>query len=239
MYKCYIIDDESHAIETLKKYAEESGQLEVIGTSQNPLEAVKYINQYKNIDITFLDIDMPEISGLDVADLIYDYTAIIFTTGHAGYAVEGFEKSISDFMLKPISFPRFMKSLNKVIAILEKNEQEDIKNDNYFFVNPGIKGKMLKINYNDVDYIEALNNYIVIHTPLANHIIYLTMKEIEAGLPPQFIRVHKSYILNIDKVTLMEGNKIMVNKLVFPLGSSYKEKLLNKINNNIIKSHRS
>jgi len=239
MYKCFIIDDESHAIDTLKKYAKDSGQLEIIGTSQNPLEAVKFINERKDIDITFLDIDMPEISGLDVADLIYQHTAIIFTTGHAGYAVEGFEKNISDFLLKPISFSRFMKSLTKVIGQLEKKMQEEAKNDTYFFVNPGIKGKMLKINFNDVEFIEGLNNYIVIHTPPNNHIIYLTMKEIEAGLPPEiFIRIHKSYIVNINKVTLMEGNKIMIDKMIFPIGSSYKEKLLKKINNNIIKTHR-
>lgn len=239
MYKCFIIDDESHAIETLKKYAKDSGQLEIMGTSQNPLEAVKFINEHKEIDITFLDIDMPEMSGLDVADLIYQNTAIIFTTGHAGYAVEGFEKNISDFMLKPISFSRFMKSLTKVITQLEKKLQEEVKNDTYFFVNPGIKGKMLKINFNDVEFIEGLNNYIVIHTPPNNHIVYLTMKEMEAGLPPEiFIRVHKSYIVNINKVTLMEGNKIMINKMVFPIGSSYKDKLLKKINNNIIKTHR-
>jgi DNA-binding LytR/AlgR family response regulator len=239
MYKCFIIDDESHAIETLKKYAKDSGQLEIVGSSQNPLEALKYINDRKDIDITFLDIDMPEISGLDVADLIYDNTSIIFTTGHAGYAVQGFDKNISDFLLKPISFARFLKSLNKVIIDLEKKAREEAKNDTYFFVNPGIKGKMLKINFNDVDYIEGLNNYIVIHTPPNNHIIYLTMKEIEAGLPPEiFIRIHKSYIVNINKVTLMEGNKIMINKLIFPIGSSYKEKLLKKINNNIIRTHR-
>jgi DNA-binding LytR/AlgR family response regulator len=239
MYKCFIIDDESHAIETLKKYALDSGQLEVMGTSQNPLEAVKYINEQKDIDITFLDIDMPEISGLDVADLIYDNTAIIFTTGHAGYAVQGFEKNISDFMLKPVSFTRFLKSLTKVIAELERKQQEEAKNNTYFFVNPGIKGKMLKINFHDVDYIEGLNNYIVIHTPPNNHIIYLTMKEIEAGLPSEiFIRIHKSYIVNINKVTLMEGNKIMIGKLIFPIGSSYKEKLFKKIDSNIIRTHR-
>jgi DNA-binding LytR/AlgR family response regulator len=239
MYKCFIIDDESHAIETLKKYAIDCGQLEIIGTSQNPLEAVKYINDHKNIDITFLDIDMPEISGLDVADLIYNNTAIIFTTGHGGYAVQGFEKNISDFLLKPISFARFLKSLTKVIAKLDKRETEIPKPDAYFFVNPGIKGKMLKINYNDVEFIEGLNNYIVIHTPQNNHIIYLTMKEIEAGMPTDiFIRVHKSYIVNISKVTLVEGNKIMIDKVILPIGSSFKDRLIKKINGSTIKTFR-
>lgn len=239
MYKCFIIDDESHAIETLKKYATDSGLLDIVGTSQQPLEAAKYINSNKNIDITFLDVDMPEISGLDLADLIYDNTAIIFTTGHAGYAVEGFEKNISDFLLKPISFPKFLKSVNKVITRIDEKRHEETPIGPYFFVNPGIKGKMLKINYHDVIYVEGLNNYIVIHTPQCKHVVYLTMKEIESGLPEEtFIRIHKSYIINIDLVTQMEGNKITIANRPLPIGSSYKEKLLKKVNTYTIKTQR-
>ena len=236
MYKCYIIDDESHAIDTLVKYAKDSGMLEVVGTSQRPMEAVNYINEHRDIDITFLDIDMPDISGLDVADLIYNNTAIIFTTGHGGYAVEGFNKNISDFLLKPISFVRFVKSLNKVIESLKKS---NTKSDKYFFVNPGTKGKVLKINFDDVEYIEGLNNYIVIHTPTDKHVIYLTMKEMEAGLPADiFIRVHKSHIVNINKVTQIEGNKVIIDKKIVPVGSSFKDILAQKINTHIIKTHR-
>jgi DNA-binding LytR/AlgR family response regulator len=239
MYQCYIIDDESYAIDILKKYAIESGQLTVIGSSHNPLEAMKFINEYKKIDITFLDVDMPEMSGLDVADNIYKNTAIIFTTGHAGYAVNGFEKNISDFLLKPISFERFMKSLTKVIAELEKKALQQPKSESYFFVNPGIKGKMLKINFDDVNYIEGLNNYVIIHTPAINHTIYLTMKEMEAGMKPdKFLRIHKSFIINIDKVTQMEGNKITIDNKELPVGSSYRDNLLKKINSYRIKTQR-
>ena len=251
MYKCFIVDDELHAIDTLKKYAIDSGQLEIAGTSQNPLEAIKYINAHKDVDITFLDIDMNEMSGLDVADLIAHNTSIIFTTGHPSYAVQGFEKNISDFLLKPISFGRFMKSLTKVTDQLAKaaavqantapdrSAQESIKSDSFFFVNPGIKGKMLKVNYDDVDYIEGLNNYIVIHTGQNKQVIYLTMKEIEAGLPIEsFIRIHKSYIVNIKKVTQMEGNKIMIDKETLPIGSSFKAGLLKMINIHTIKTTR-
>lgn len=240
MYKCFIVDDESHAIDTLKKYATDSGQLEIVGTSQNPLDAIKYINANKDVDVTFLDIDMDEMSGLDVADLIYKNTAIIFTTGHAGYAVQGFEKNISDFLLKPISFEKFMKSVTKVTDQLAKPLPEPAtKADTFFFVNPGIKGKMLKVNYDDVEYIEGLNNYIVIHTPQVKHIIYLTMKEIEAGIQAEdFIRIHKSFIVNIKKVTQMEGNKIMIDKLTLPIGSSFKTKLLKKIKAHTISTNR-
>jgi DNA-binding LytR/AlgR family response regulator len=239
MFKCFIIDDESHAIQTLQKYAVDSGLLEVAGTSQNPVEAMKIINQRKNIDITFLDIDMPEISGLDVADIIYNNTAIIFTTGHSGYAVHGFEKNISDFLLKPISYQRFLKSVHKVTDQLKQKKTEDPGSSNYFFVNPGIKGKMIKINVDDVEYIEGLNNFVIIHTPKHNHVIYLTMKEMEGGLQSDvFIRVHKSFIVNIDKVDLIEGNRIMIKENELPIGSSFKEGFLKRVNQNIIKSRR-
>jgi DNA-binding LytR/AlgR family response regulator len=239
MFRCFIIDDESHAIQTLQKYAVDSGLLEITGTSQNPVEAMKIINQRKDIDITFLDIDMPEISGLDVADIIYNNTAIIFTTGHSGYAVQGFEKNISDFLLKPISYQRFLKSIHKVTDQLKQKKTEELNNGNYFFVNPGIKGKMIKINVDDVEYIEGLNNFVIIHTPQRNHIVYLTMKEMEGGLQSDvFIRVHKSFIVNIDKVELIEGNRIMIKENELPIGSSFKEGFLKRVNQNIIKSRR-
>jgi len=240
MYKCFIIDDESHAIEILRKYAIKSGKLEIAGTSQHPEQAVQLINGQKDIDITFLDVDMEEMSGLDVADAIHGQTEIIFTTGHSDYAVNAYDKDISDFMLKPISFEKFMKSLNKVIDKLDKKALEkQPKNKDFFFVNPGIKGKMLKINFNDVDYVEGLNNYILIHTPTVNHVIYLTMKEMENGLKPDlFIRIHKSYIINISKVTHLEGNKIYIDNIDLPIGLSYKENLLKQINGTAIKTSR-
>ena len=240
MYKCFIIDDESHAIQTLKKYALDSGLLEVVGTSQNPVSAIKYINDNKDVDITFLDIDMPEMSGLDVADLIYKNTAIIFTTGHAGYAVQGFEKNISDFLLKPISFERFLKSLNKVTEALQNLHGATIAHENHFFVNPGIKGKLIKINYDDIIYIEGLNNYIQIHTSHLNQIVYLTLKEIESSLSTdKLMRIHKSFIININRITMIEGNKIILDQIDLPIGSAYKKAILNKISKTLIKTSRS
>ena len=239
MYKCFIIDDEAHARELLEAYAIDSGQLEIVGSSGYPMEAVKYINERKDVDITFLDIDMPEISGLDVADLIRANTAVVFTTGHSAYAVEGFEKGISDFLLKPISFIRFLKSFNKVVADLEKQFDDYSKNKSYFFVNPGIKGKLLKIDYDDVLYIEGLNNYILIHTTHNSHIVYLKMRELEENLRSDiFIRIHKSFIININKISKLEGNIVMLNTISLPIGSSYKQLILNKINSAIIKTCR-
>jgi DNA-binding LytR/AlgR family response regulator len=239
MYKCFIIDDEAHAIQTLSKYITTSGLLELVGTSQDPIDAIKYINETKCVDITFLDIDMPEISGLDVAEIIYNNTAIIFTTAHPGYAVQGFEKNISDFLLKPISFERYLKSITKVIHNLTSTQTAASNNADYFFVNPGIKGKLLKINYHDVTYVEGLNNYIVIHTSQQKHIVYLTMKEIEeALLSSLFVRIHKSYIVNLSRMTELEGNTIILDKVNLPVGASYKPSLIQRISGNLIKSRR-
>ena len=238
MYKCYIIDDDLHAVKLLETYAIDSGQLEIVGSTQNPLEAIKYINENKNVDITFLDIEMSQLSGLEVADLICKNTAVIFTTGHCSYAVEGFEKEVFDFLLKPISFARFLKSFYKVSGKLEKKYAES-SGKLYFFVNPGRKGQLLKIDYDDVKYIEGLSNYILIHTYQESHTVYLKMGELEEGLLANvFIRIHKSFIINLDKVTMLEGNKIMINDVCLPIGSSYKQLLINRISNNLIKTNR-
>jgi DNA-binding LytR/AlgR family response regulator len=239
MYRCFIVDDESHAIETLLEYCVKSGQLHVAGTSQNPLDAIKYINENKDVDITFLDIDMPELSGLEVADLIFENTAIIFTTAHPNYAVQGFEKNVSDFLLKPISFERFLRAITKVIAGINIKNQKIKKGTDYFFINPGIKGKLTKINYEDVTHVEGLSNYVLIHTGKQTHIVYLTMKEIEMSLPPDtFVRIHKSYILNINKVTELDGNKVLIDHINLPIGASYKGRLLHLVNAKLIRSHR-
>lgn len=237
MYKCFIIDDEEHARELLEAYAIDSGQLEIVGSSRYPMEAVKYINERKDVDITFLDIDMPQISGLAVADLIRANTSIVFTTGHSSYAVKGFDIGVSDFLLKPISFIRFLQSFNKVAAVLEKQLDDYSKKKSYFFVNPGLKGELLKIDYDDVLYIEGSTNYIKIHTTNNSHMVHLTMKEMEETLRSDiFIRIHKSFIININKITKLVGNIVMLNTIPLPIGPSYRQRILNKINDYIIKT---
>ncbi|QKJ31116.1 response regulator transcription factor [Mucilaginibacter mali] len=223
MNTCYVIDDERHAIDTLTRYIAKLPGLQLIGSHINPLHAIDAVNRARNVDIVFLDVDMPELSGLEVADIISPFTSVIFTSAHAHYAVDAFEKNGIDFLLKPISFARFTKSVTKVVnAIASKKIQVPIQT--HFFINPGIKGKVVRLDYNDILFIEGLSNYVAIYTTDQKHITYLSMKEVENAIPEsRFIRIHKSYIVNIDKIKSVDGNHVILSKSIeLPIGSSFK-----------------
>jgi len=240
MNTCYVIDDEEHAIDTIVGYINKFPGLELIGTSINPLIAINEIRE-KPVDIVFLDVDMPELSGMDVADIISPFTAIIFTTAFPNYALQAFEKNGSDFLLKPISFDRFTKSVTKVQNLIRSKHQSEVSvNNGYFFINPGVKGKMIKLNYADILYIEGLKNYIVIYTVEGKHITYLSMKEVEKAIPDdQFVRTHKSYIINLNKIKSIDGNSvIMVPNIELPIGISFKDAFFDIIDTKTIRSGR-
>lgn len=239
IYTCYVIDDESHAIEALVDLINKTPGFELTGSSQNPLEAIEKFRNGMKADITFLDIDMPELSGLDVADLLKDQTAIIFSTAHAGYAVEGFDKNISDFLLKPISYNRFLKAVNKVTAQISNKPQAVTVSSDTFFINPGTKGKMVGLKFSEIFYIEGCKNFVNLFTKEERQTPYLTMTEVELVLPDSFIRVHKSYIVNIEKIRHFDGSKITLNnEVTVPLGLSYKENFLKLIEPKVLRSGR-
>jgi DNA-binding LytR/AlgR family response regulator len=242
MVRCYVIDDESHAIKVLADYILKTAGLELMGTSTNPLESLEIFRNQGYADITFLDIDMPQLSGLDVAGLIQLNTKIVFTTAFSHHAVEAFEKEALDYMVKPVSYTRFLKCINKLLSNnKENNEKITLKNDEYFFIQSETKGKMIKLKIPDILYIEGLKNYLRIETIDGKYITYLTLKEIEDKLPSEnFIRVHKSYIVNLEKIKAITGNQIEIekNRLV-TIGPGYKEAFFLKLNNRLLKSKRS
>jgi two-component system LytT family response regulator len=240
MNTCYVIDDEEHAIDTIVGYINKFPGLDLVGTSINPLIAINEVRE-NPVDIVFLDVDMPELSGLDVADIISPFASVIFTTAFPNYALQAFEKNGSDFLLKPISFDRFTKSVTKVQNLIRsKKQSETTAGDGYFFINPGVKGKMVKLNYSDIIYIEGLKNYIVLYTAEGKHITYLSMKEIEKAIPhDQFIRIHKSYIINLNKIKSIDGNNvIMLQNIDLPIGISFKDAFFNIIDIKTIRSGR-
>jgi len=241
MNTCYVIDDEYHAIDTLVGYINKFPGLNLVGSNTNPLEAINEIRNSAQVDIVFLDVDMPELSGLDVADIISPYASVIFTTAYPNYAVQAFEKNGSDFILKPISFERFTKSVTKVQNLLRSKSMADqhLANE-HFFINPGIKGRMIQLSYADILYIEGLKNYVVIYTTEGKYITYLSMREIEKAIPlSKFIRIHKSYIVNIDRIKSIDGNNVILaqsNEL--PIGISFKDSFINMINTMTLRSRR-
>lgn len=237
--KCCIIDNEDHALDVIRKYILKTPDLELAGAESNPLLALNKITNGEIVtDITFLDIDMPQLSGVELAELIQPYTCIIFTTAFSEYAVHAFEKDAVDYLMKPVSYPRFLKAVGKAKERMQP-EHTAPRQEHSFIQSEG-KGKLIRINHRDIMYIESAQNYIRIH--LADHIYltYLTMKEIEETLPgDKFRRVHKSYIINLDNITSIEAGMIhLSDNSAIALGQSYRKDLQDIIQPMLLKSKR-
>ena len=243
MITCYIIDDEVHAIEVLSRYITQTPGLQLAGSSTNPLEALQLFRETKYADITFIDVDMPQLSGIELGELLQDKTSIAFVTAYDKFAIRAFEQNAVDYILKPIMYERFLKCINKLNSRTIKNTvpEDDNNQRGHFYIQYEMKGKIVKIEYNDVIYIEALKNYVIIHTHTSNYITYLTMKEMEENLPSSlFMRVHKSYIINVDKVITIDGNNIQLKeKKELVIGASYKDLFLNTLKEKLIRTKRS
>jgi len=242
MYTCYIIDDEEHAIDTLVGYVDRYPGLNLIGSNINPVKAIdEILNAESDIDIVFLDVDMPELSGLDVADIISSHSSIIFTTAFPNYAVQAFEKNGSDFLLKPISFERFTKSVTKVQNLIKSQKvAEHPAEEEYFFINPGTKGKVVQLKYSDIQYIEGLKNYVMIYTADNKYITYLSIQEIEKSIPAtKFTRIHKSFIVNIDKIKYIDSNQVFIGQNIqLPIGRLFKDHFFDLVHAKTLKSGR-
>jgi DNA-binding LytR/AlgR family response regulator len=238
MFTCYVVDDEPHAIETLVSYIDKAPGLELLGSSTNPLEALDLINTSVHPEITFLDVDMPQLSGLDLAGLISDRTAVIFTTAFPNHALAAFEKNAVDYLLKPISFERFLNSVKKVSVQLRAHIQNPA--NDHIFIKANIKGKVTRLNFTDIVYVESIKNYVIIYTEKEKMITYLTMKELEAALPPEkFFRVHKSFMVNSERIKTVNGvNILLQNEMMIPLGQMYKTALQDYINAKLVRSSR-
>lgn len=229
MITCLIVDDEQSAINVLKSYVEKTPFLELAGTACDPLEALKFLHDRK-VDLIFLDIQMPNLSGLEMAKMIQGRKMkVVFTTAYSEFAVEGFEQEALDYLLKPISFERFLKAAQRALDVnafgQSSSEWQPVtKEDDYIFVKTELKGKMLKVNFKDIMYIEGLKNYVSIFTPDDRIISYISFKQLEEILPSNFMRIHKSYIVSMDKIKAVDGNQILLHnmKAYIPLGETYR-----------------
>jgi DNA-binding LytR/AlgR family response regulator len=239
---CYVVDDEPGAIALMKEYIEQTPGLVLVGTSLNPVEALNALTGENAPDITFIDVDMRLLSGLDLAGMVNLYTTVVFTTAFPEYALQAFEKEAFDFLLKPITYDRFIKCITHA----RRKRKQAVKNDypirqDFFNIKSEIKGRMVKIKFDEVVYVEGAVNYIQIHTTGGNHMTYLTMKEIEHNLPkPLFARIHRSFIINVNYVKVIERSQIrMENGDVLTLGDYYKTRFLDLMDEHLITTERS
>lgn len=231
--KCIVIDDEALARKLLTNYIAQIPTLELSGTFKNPMEAIKILEN-EAIDILFLDIQMPQMTGVNFLKTLKQKPFVIFTTAYEKYALEGYALDIVDYLLKPFSFERFFQAVNKVSdRIKSKNntsntiEKEEITKD---FILVKSEHRVYRMKLNTIDYIQSMQAYVAFYRNGERTLSLNTMKKLDATLPKnQFIRIHKSYIVAIDKIKMLEGNQVIIGKEKLPIGASYREEVMARI----------
>ena len=220
--KCIITDDEPIARKGLQSYVERIDFLELVGVCE---DAIQLNNQLKSqqADLLFLDIEMPYMTGIELLNSLSNPPKVIITSAYAEYAIKGYDLEVSDYLLKPISFDRFLKAVNKVYDQLISSQTPVVQD--YLFVKTSLK--LEKIRFNDMRFIEGVENYVAIYTSDGKIITHTTLRTILQKLPPErFVQVHKSYLVNIDKIDSIEGNLLGIGKSKIPLSRTYKEAAL-------------
>ncbi|MBN1767412.1 MAG: response regulator transcription factor [Prolixibacteraceae bacterium] len=232
--KCLIVDDEKIAREILETHLSKIKNITIMGSCKDALDAFQIINN-QQIDLIFLDINMPELSGLSFAKTIKHNCKIIFTTAYREYAIDGFDLQAVDYLLKPISFERLLQAVNKYIeentdtteSISGNSENEAC---NYFFVRSN--RKMVKIVFNEILYVESLSDYVKIHMVDKTVITRETITNIEAKLPQKsFLRVHRSFIVSIQHIVSFSNDDVFVKNHEIPISRSYKNEVINRLEN--------
>jgi len=240
--KCLIIDDEPIARKLLQEYIEETDFLELAATAVNPVKATGLIAS-ENIDLIFLDINMPKMSGMEFLRTMTNLPMVIMTTAYGQYALDGFELAVVDYLVKPFSLDRFLKATKKALELklLKTNatgapaKETTEPTEDHFYVK--CDGKIEKVLFDELLYVEAMANHVILHKTDDKLIVYLTIKGILEKLPAaQFIQVHKSFIVNAGKINTIEGNMLHLGKVKITMGLSFADSAMERIlKNNFIK----
>ena len=233
--RCVIIDDEPLAVDVIESYINQIGGMEIVAKCNNPLDAITILNKHQ-VDLIFLDIEMPNLTGLDLVRTVENITQFIFTTAYPQHALDGFELNATDYLVKPIPFQRFLKAVSRAkekyelehsIAAQSNTSSENNKND-FIFVKSEYEN--IKVNVQDIKYIEGLKDYIKIH--LKQEKILLTLSSLKAileKLPSNFIRTHRSYIINIDCIRAIQKTNIVINDIRIPIGETFKKVVFKRL----------
>ncbi|MBE7171759.1 MAG: response regulator transcription factor [Williamsia sp.] len=226
---CLIIDDEPFAQKGMEEYVRETDFLELVATCDSAVKAYSILHK-EAVQLILLDIDMPKLSGIEFLRSLKNPPAAIFITAYSQYALESYELDIIDYLVKPVSFQRFCKAVGKARDFLSKKEGDPwvVKEENYFFLK--VNSKFEKIAYEEVLFVEALQNYVSVHLRHKKLISYLTLSSLEKQLPPEhFMRVHKSYLVALNKIDTLEGNVIAIGGQQIPVSRSTKEQLMHRV----------
>jgi two-component system response regulator LytT len=237
MIRTIAIDDEPLALQLITGYISRTPFLELVGSFNNPLDAIEFLSQ-ETVDLIFLDIQMPDLTGLDFIRTLQHKPKIIFATAFAKFALEGFKLEVTDYLLKPFNYEEFLVSVGKAKNLIDLEQKAMNKveaNSEFLFLKS--EYKIRRINFNDIRYIEGLKDYVKVYTVQEEKpVLSLTsMKTIESKLPPEkFMRVHRSFIVNLEKITTIERNRIVFGKVYIPVSDQYKDKFQDFLNKNFL-----
>ncbi len=229
---CLVIDDEPEARDILKEHLSKIDDVEVIAYCKNAIEAFKQLSSC-NIDLIFLDINMPEVSGLDFAKTINHDVKVIFTTAYREYAVDGFDLKAVDYLLKPIAFDRLLQALNKYFdenVVIKKQDIIEVEQEKSDFIFVRSDRKMVRINFDEITYIESIGDYVKIHLQNQSVITRETISNIESKLPANaFIRTHRSFIVAVNKIDSFTNEYLEIENKTIPISRSYKTDVLRQL----------
>ncbi len=224
---CIVVDDDEMSRKVMAHFIEKTDFLQLTSEFDNAMDAINYLDD-EHVDIIFLDIQMPAMSGMDFINALEKDIEIILITSEQKYAVEAFEKKVTDYLVKPIEFARFMQSVQKAHTNVEIKREHSAKRRELYV---RTDAKIVRIPYDSILYVEALADYVIIQSELKKHIVHFTMKGIVSRLPEDiFVRTHRSYIVNLDKIETLEDNSLVIGEKFIPIGASYKEALLDQLN---------
>ncbi len=220
--KCIALDDEPLALQLLENYAAQTGWLEMAKTFTDPVSAAEFINN-DHFDFLFLDIQMPDVNGMQFYSNLENKPPVIFTTAFSQFAAQGFDLEAVDYLVKPFDFDRFAKAATKAKEYIEYRQSKEV-NEGYLFVKYNYQ--WVKILFKDIELIEALDDYIKIYTPGKSYLIHMSMKVVSEKLPPQlFTRVHRSYIVPIEKIDKWNKNSLTLDDKTIPVSYTYQKQL--------------
>ena len=234
MIRCLVVDDEPLALDILEDYIKKVPFLTLVKTTTSAIEGLSLV-QSGAVDLVFLDVQMPELTGIQFLKIINGKCDVILTTAYSQYALDGYELDVVDYLLKPIAFDRFYKAAQKVLQNKGNNhspvpESSAVQQNNHDFIFVKTEHKIQKIYLDDILYIEGLKDYISIFTGTERIITLQNMKKMEESLPPKsFIRVHKSYIISLDKIESIERSRIQIGDKTIPIGDTYRDYFFKQI----------
>ena len=227
MLNCIVVDDDEMSRKVVVHFIEKTNFLQLTKEFDNGIDATRYLDE-EHVDIIFLDVQMPEMSGMDFINALEKDIDVILITSEQKYAVEAFEKKVTDYLVKPIEYSRFVQAAEKALKNIEIKRAAAGQRKEFYV---RADAKIVRIAYEKILFVEALADYVIIQTEAKKHIVHFTMKGIANRLPEdEFVRTHRSYIVNLDKIEALEDNSILIGEKYIPIGASYKEALLDQLN---------